>query len=210
MCTGTHPFIPADRTAKLELIYTLNGQRVENVLHFRKLSEWTAEDLDTLTLAAFDAWADHLGPVQSNAVTLVNIKATDVSTDNGVGVEFGPISNNTGTLQSPPTPSGTTVATKFTTGRTGRSYRGRAYWVGLVEEDVTGNQIGAVRAGTITDGWQNFATQIGENISGAVHVIVSYCGDKAWRTSAVVTPVTGYSTELNIDSQRRRLTGRGQ
>jgi hypothetical protein len=41
-------------------------------------------------------------------------------------------------------------------------------------------------------------------------VVVSYCYQKAWRTEGVPTVVTGFSLDVNIDSQTRRGAGRGK
>lgn len=210
MCVGPHDFIPAPNTAKLEMIYSEFGQRIENVLHIRKIGGWTSETLLDLANAAQQAWTTNLRPAQAGDVTIQLIRATDVSVENGPGVEIGDISPNGGLLQSPGLPTGTTVATKFSTGLTGRSNRGRAFWVGLVEEDVTGNQISGVVQTRINQAWNNFFTDLVGLVPGAQHVVVSYCNNKAWRTTAAVNTVLSYSTDLDVDSMRRRLTGRGQ
>jgi len=41
-------------------------------------------------------------------------------------------------------------------------------------------------------------------------VVVSYYNSGAWRTTAVATPIINFGfADLAIDSQRRRLVGRG-
>jgi hypothetical protein len=209
MCTGTHDFIPALNTAKLELVVSAFGQRAENVLHFRKPTAWDAVSLDTLANQAFAAWDAHIAPMTSNAVTLEVIKATDVAVEDGLGVEVDG-DGHTGTHTSAAAmPLGTTAATKFSSGFTGRSRRGRAYFIGLSKDQVSNNQLATGVAADLSDMWAAFVADIAADMTGVEHVIVSYCHDNAWRTNAVVTPVTDYTTNQDIDSMRRRLTGRG-
>jgi len=100
------------------------------------------------------------------------------------------------------------LAIKFGTGLSGRSHRGRVYLAGLPENAVTGNEITPTYRTTLVTAVANFAGGV-TGIMDAAHVIVSTCQDGAWLTNAEVTPVNSYSADVYVDSQRRRLTGRG-
>lgn len=211
MCTGPHDFIPAENTAKLELIYTLYGQRVENVLHFQSSDGWNSAALTNLANEAITSWDTNIAGHTSDDVALVLVRATDVSVDDGVGVEIAPAVATTGDIAQPSLPGNVTVSTKFSGGYTGRSRRGRAYFVGIPANAIDGNALGAGIADTINDGWINFFHDVNHDITGDPrHVIVSYCGGGDWRTDALITEVTQYHTDNNLDSQRRRLNERGQ
>lgn len=209
MCTGTHPFIPAVNTARLELVCQAFGQTVENVFYFKKSDAWDTASLTNLATEAFAAWDDHIGPITSNAVTLLLLRATDVAVEGGAGVEVSGAGHTGSNSSSAAAPLGTTAATKFSTGLTGRSNRGRVYFIGLTKNDLANNQLTTGVPTTLTNAWTDFFGQIATELPGVEHAIVSYCHNNAWRTSAVVTPVTAYSTDPNVDSMRRRLTGRG-
>jgi hypothetical protein len=40
--------------------------------------------------------------------------------------------------------------------------------------------------------------------------VVSFVFQNAWRRDPLITPISGVAVEATIDSQRRRLPGRGQ
>jgi len=209
MCTGRHPYISAPNVAKIELICTAIGQRVENVVYIRSGLEWDETALTALAEAAIVGWSSEMSAQMSTSVELVLVRATDMGSEDSFGVEIAPATTTTGSRASLILPNSVTVATKFATGYTGRSRRGRAYWIGLTENMVTGNQLEPTEATSITDSWAGFFGDIYAAMPGTQHVIVSYCGDGEWRDSALITAVTNYSTDNNIDSQRRRLNGRG-
>jgi len=209
MCIGTHDFIPAPNTAKLELIVEEHGQRMENVVHLRKADGWSESEIRLLAEVALTKWEIYFAPLISEDVSLVLIRTTDLSAESSFGYEKEPDDPTTGEIGVAGLPGNVTVATKFASGLTGRSQRGRAFWIGLTELQVTGNALVDPMPTNISTAWENFFIGIATDIDGAEHVVVSYCHNGAWRTTAQVTPVTAYVTERNTDSMRGRLNGRG-
>jgi len=208
MPTGPRPFIPADRCARLELIYVQNGQICENVVYVRGTENWGTSDLTELANSARVAWDATLG-VQANENTVLSmIRATAIDVFPAAQVEVP--STAAGNQTGAGVPGNVTVVTKFSGGLTGRSTRGRAYFVGLDNGDVDGNQLVAGRADDFSIAWESFFSDLHDAVHNEPqHVIVSYVEDNDWRTEALVTQVINYSTDNNLDSQRRRLTGRG-
>jgi len=210
MCEGPHDFIPAANVARVDLRYLEYGQRMQNTLYFLGTAQWDATSLEELVDAAIANWATEMGSTVAIAVALDSVKAQDMEVDEGVAVEKIPVSATTGARNNEPMPSGVTVATKFSTLLSGRSHRGRVYNVGLTDDMVNGNALAGVVAGDISSNWSSFVTAIISATDNATtHVVVSYCHNKVWRTVAEITPIIGYSTDIYIDSQRRRLTNRG-
>lgn len=209
MCTGTHAFISVPTTAKVELIYEIFSQRIENVLHFKKTEDWSESDCRDLALSIEPAWISTFKPVLSTAADLVLVRVTDLSTEDSFGFETEPSSAAVGAETSPGMPLNVTVASKFTGGRTGRSQRGRAYWPVLTEAKVGGNTLAGGIADECTNTWLDFFAQVSAANHSADPVVVSYCHNGAWRTVAQTTIITSVSTDFNIDSMRRRLNGRG-
>ena len=202
------PFIPAEGVARLELIYTCFGQVFENVVYLQIDDPWTSTDLTDLNSNAVVSWDARFGPIVSASVTLSKVRSTDQSTFPAPQVESP--STADGELVAGALPGNVTVATKFSGGLTGRSTRGRAYFVGLTAAQVVDNHLAAGVADDINQAWSDFFNDLHATVHGTpIHVVVSYVEDGAWRTTALVTPVIGYTTENNTDSQRRRLTGRG-
>lgn len=208
MCTGTHAFIPAANTARVRMIYQALGQKVMNVFYWKKTSPWTAEDCASFATEVKTAWEAEVQPNMPAGVTLLTIEVVGQDEESGPGSELSV--NEAGAGSAVLVPLNVTFTIKFITGLTGRSFRGRMYYIGIVEGDLNGNDILTASANTYLDNYRAFFAAI-ESATSFTHVVVSYCNDGAWRASAVVTPVTGYVyTDTHFDSQRRRLTGRGQ
>jgi len=143
----------------------------------------------------------------SSTVTLERVTATALDTDAGAYAEVtsGSAGGNTGAAM----PSGVTIALKFFSGLTGRSQRGRMYLVGLSDGAVSGDQITDAAAAAFLVAWGDFFDSVATDES-VLHVIVSYCNAGAWRTTAQNTDVAAVVlVDKNLDSQRRRLAGRG-
>lgn len=209
MCNGPHDFIPAPTTARLELVMQEHGQIIENVVYVQYPTSPSESDIRNLAQGAIGAWDATLATIMSDDVYLVKCIATDVSEPDSWQYEAEPAVLTQGHVAVAGLPSNVTVTTKFASGLSGRSQRGRAYWVGLTELQVTGNALVEGFALQISEQWGNFFATIAELDPSPNHVIVSYCHDGSWRTTAQVTLVSSYVTDPNTDSQRRRLNGRG-
>lgn len=214
MCTGSHAFIPAADVARLELIYTLDSQRLQNVLYFLGNQEWIDADVRELAETAATAWETNVAPVVSDELLLVLTRAQAIHTEEGAVFEFEPATTIAGAITGGSFPNNVTLTTKFASGFAGRSRRGRVYTPGIARASVaTGavNEVSSVTAGGFSSAWGTFASDIVDLVDRAIqHVVVSYCSDGAWRTNALVTPILSYSTNVTLDSQRRRLPERGQ
>lgn len=188
--------------------YSIFGQTVENVWYFTRTGGYDATSLDALNAAITTAWTTHMRPLLPVEITLLDITSTDQEVVGGaqdVDAVVVAGSNAVTAFNS----LGTTFALKFSTGLSGRSYRGRMYWPALTNNVVIDNLLDAGYAASIRDAVADMFADI-ESDSGDAHVIASYMNDCEWRTTGVATPVTGYSyVDLNLDSQRRRLSGRG-
>ena len=209
MCTGSPGFIPAARTARAEMTYTEFGQKLQNVFYFQKDTDWTFNDVSDLAAQLNSSWALHLDGMMSDQVNLFAVKVVNLGADDGVGTELFPTLPNAGTRLSPGLPTGTTVAVKFSSLYTGRSRRGRCYHIGLTEDMVTGNSLTTTMVGLMQTAYQNFFDDVTGGSVPCTHVIASFCGSGVWRSSALITPVSFYGVDADIDSQRRRLSGRG-
>jgi hypothetical protein len=106
-------------------------------------------------------------------------------------------------------PSNVTLAISFRTGFRGRSFRGRAYAVGLTEGQVTGDSVSDAVATAYREHWEAFIASVQTDFPGASLAIVSRCQDGAWLTTATVTPVETVLVDPTVDSMRKRLKGRG-
>src|SRR5690349_10044802 len=209
MCTGTHPYIPAIWVGEARLNFSTVGGVAENVLNFKFPGIPSEADLSQLATDLED-WVNTLYKDCYNAGTaLQNIVVTDLDSETGPQVTHIIDPPIVGTLSGDGLPDNVTLAVKHVTARRGRSYRGRTYIPGLASSALADSD-------TITTTYQTLVGNVFEGLTaspftdhGETFVIVSRCQDKAWLTTAVVTPVTGSAVDPDIDSMRRRLKGRG-
>lgn len=206
------PFQRVIDCAMAELIYDQFDQTVENTLYFKDNSGTTLSTVAGLSslLAALDAWwAGEIMPLQPTSVTLREIVVT------WLDVETGPQSTlpvaDPGTDASPALPSNDTICVSFRTADIGRSHRGRNYFIGLKEDEVTGNTLQASTLADITLAYaalpDYITTEFGTDVEWCV---ASRFHDGVERTAGITTPITSVLiVDDSIDSQRRRLTGRG-
>jgi len=208
MCTGTHSFIPAADVAQVRMQYSTPGGVAENVLYFRHVDGYSTDELNSLAAAAKGWFTDVLKGYVGADVNLVQIVVTDMSSNPAPQVVYTTGLPENGTLETPLAPGNVTVAVSFKTGYTGRSYRGRAYQIGLVKDQLDDDHLAGTLATDLKDAWELLRAG-GFASMGAYQCIVSYCHNKAWRTEALVTDVASTLVEDTLDSQRRRLAGRG-
>lgn len=208
-CTGPHAYIPAEFTNKIEMIYNVLGETCVNVVHMQGVAALDAAALVTLGDAVITAWAAELKPHQSNSVSLVMVRCTDLTTATGAVVERTTGLPQTGTIGNAVANGAQTVATKFAGAGRGRSLRGRAFWIGAPDNAVVANAITPTYATQISDAWRDFFIAVQTLLPLLGHVVVSYCSGGFWRGEALVTPIVNYSTDIYVDSMRSRLAGRG-
>jgi len=207
MCTGPHDFIPAAETAKVEMRYTWDDQHVENVLHFTKEGGWDGTSLAVLAQNVAEGWLAELQGMQAPTVTLREIYVRDMEVEAGAEATF-PV-GTPGNAEGVALPNNVSLALSFRTGLSGRSNRGRIFWIGLLEGQVIDNTVQPTPLAAIVLGFRDFIEYV-ETETEASLVVVSYCSENVWRTNAQVTPVTTILvTDPTIDSMRRRLPGRG-
>jgi hypothetical protein len=208
MCTGSHPFIPAENTAVVKMVFQTDGGEALNVLHFSNPSGWASSSLLDLALAVDQAWEDNVRLLVAPTVLLKEVTAQDVSVDEGAGNSVTVLA--AGTNASAALPDNCTLAISFRTGFAGRSRRGRLYHVGMTEAQAVGDKLAAGAQAVFLTAYETMFSDIAAAVPDTLHVIVSYCHDGAWRADALVTPVNGYIVDDTMDSMRKRLSGRGR
>lgn len=210
------PFVPVPNTAEFEIIMTLDGQRIENTLYADLGAPWDAAALNAACDVLANWWVDNMAPLTSDQVTLLAVEGTSLESNTApVGA------NSVGTpqvgLQGEPVPNNCALAVSFRTALRGRSFRGRNYVAGLAEADVNRSHVDATLVTQIEAAYNALVTAFGDAPVGAAWVVVSrFSGvdvnhKPIPRTTGVTTPITSaHIVDDVIDSQRRRLPGRGQ
>jgi hypothetical protein len=206
----SRPFIPAPNCASVELICSSNGEVVENIFHVQKGSPYSASDLASLrtTVDGYDSAT--FKQSRSTAVTLQRIRTKALDSTSSPFEDYSLPTPRPGTQAGALWPNNVTWCLKIATGLAGRSQRGRWYMIGLTTGSVgaTANQMSSV-SGPFFLTWLNgWITTL--SAAGHTFVVLSYRTDHAWRGTAHAVPATGFvAVDYNMDSMRKRLTGRG-
>jgi len=211
------PFVPVANTVEVELRFLLDGQHIENTLYFEIGIAPDPSNMTTLLNNVESWWIDNVAPLCSASLSLVELVATDLTTATGPQVTVAPVGGDPGGLGQPALPNNVTLSVSFRTANRGRSFRGRNYFPVLSEGQVTDNTVTAGVVTAIQDAYAAILTDVNGGLPPVTWVVVSRFsgidsnGDPIPRVAGISTPVTTVViVDPIIDSQRRRLPGRGR
>lgn len=202
-------FIPTPNGVKVCMRYSKAGQQVCNVFHVDVGATPTLADLNTIGAAFKDWWVAKVKAYQSEDVTLEAIEVTDISALGAPGIEYNTGLPQSGTPGAPAMANNVTVASKLSSGRTGRSFRGRSYFVGLTPAYVTADaqHINPTMVTAFNAMWEDLLARL--VAAGFELAILSLVDHGAPRAAGLLTAVQTVITNTTLDSQRRRLPERG-
>lgn len=194
-------------TAEIDMIYTLNGVTVQNVFYAQLPTGYVQADLqaladkiDTAFLATFvTEMPPEVAYIRTDVRGLDQINDLTATQNAGAGV---------GTHTGSAFPNNVTLAIRKTSGLTGRSARGRTFWIGVPDDEVAGADENFLKAT-----WADAAvSDIGtiRNFIGTVGlwepVLVSRFENKVERDEGALFPWTGESyVDRRVDTHRGRL-----
>lgn len=203
-------FIPVLNVAQASVRYTVSGQLCENTLYFLYTTTPGSEDLIDLATYLKGWRATFLKPIQGAHCLLREVYCTSLvsaTSPTGAWVENPP---DAGTYSGTPLPNNVTVAVSFRTEGRGKSSRGRNYALGLTETALSSTLGQSVQAAYAEDLLAAYEELINNPPTDWNWVIVSRYTEGAPRASGLYIPVTSVIlADSTIDSQRRRLPGRG-
>lgn len=201
-------FIPVTNTVMAELRFTLDGQQVENTLYFQRASPWTAPLGVLLGEHLLTWWTDFMADNLSDNIALDSVHVTDLTTVDGFAVDAVPDGSIPGVIGGDALPNNCAICISFRSEARGRSGRGRNYICGLARDSVVANTL-TTGAGIAFVAAYNALPDVAGD-SAATWVIVSRFLDGVPRdfglTRSIITVIL---LDLTVDSQRRRLPGRG-
>lgn len=191
--------------------FTLDEQLCENTLYF----EYKGGTLDVPAMAVLGDdliswWNTEIRPAVTSSVTFREVYLTDLTTQTSPTLTATTGLPTTGGEAKSSLPNNSAACISFRTSGRGRSSRGRNYIMGLSEDSVVQNSITAAKQNFLVTGYE------------ALMDAATYTDDWTWivysrfennnpRPEALIAPVDAVVfTDNIIDSQRRRLPGRGR
>lgn len=210
------PFVPVPDTVMVEIVFELDGQVVENTQYYTRTGAWAEGDILDLLIAVQEIVSTVLLPLLSSTLKLVRLVGTLLDAVDAIKVVRSVGTPVGGGQAGAPLPNNSAYVVTFNTTGRGRSGRGRNYIPGLcITNEVSGNTV----SDSFRTGLLSYFNEVKAAASelGATMVVVSRFsgvdvnGDPIPRTVGVTKPITSFSTfDRTLDSQRRRLPGRGQ
>lgn len=187
-----------------------SGALVGNRYHILDLQAGIVGARTQECVEVVDAWQRSAAGMnqRSNQVTYVRISGRDLSEQIAPTYEIDVTPPVAGTNASPALASHTTLSVKLSTGLAGRSARGRQYWVGLAEVQVTGDfVVSGVSSAIVTNLNLLRTTLLAEDFQW---VIVQRQANGVTLPAGVPRGVTSVTVvDDRVDTQRRRLVGEG-
>jgi len=202
------PFIPVANCQQCELIYLWAGQTVETVLHYRTPSPATAGDQVVFAASMVNWYATKLQPLHHSSISLVDVKITDLSSASAPVTDFTTGLPLAGAGGADGLPNSVALVITKRTALRGRSYRGRIYHGGIGEGNCAGNQIVGAHVTALLTAY-NFLKAITVGAATYTLCVLSRAHNNVPLTAGVLTDVVSLSSDGFVDSQRRRLPGRG-
>lgn len=194
-------------TAEIDMIFTLNGVAAQNVFYAERAGGYVKADLDALAAQIDLQWDGTWKALQNGEVSYLRteVRGLDVEndlvvTDNtsaGVGIKVGAA-----------LPNNVTFAVKKESGLSGRSARGRCFWIGVPTAELESTDENQIKAAYITS-MVAAVDDIREGIvalTGWTPVLVSRFQGGAKRTTGKTFPwISSTNVDTRVDTQRGRL-----
>jgi|SRR5215216_734485 len=201
-------FIPASAVARASIEGIQDNQQIINTLYFLKLSP----PINIFAIAdlaiALDLWfSGAILPTLSESYFYSQVICRDLTSEFAVTGSSN-VNQGTGGNPSEPAPNNVAGCISFRTGFVGRSFRGRNYVPGIPNDMLNKNTLDSDFTDAIVSGYTDLITAA--NAAGWVWVVCSFQANGAPRAAGLPTAVSSAMfVDQTVDSQRRRLPGRG-
>ena len=204
------PFVPTPNVVQVDLLYQQQLELTQNTLYFKFDAGVTQPDCDALGDLIISVWSAEVRPNVSQSFILRALQFTDQTSLTGLGYTYAVGLPLAGARIGDCYANNCAVSMKFDTALRGKSYQGRIYMAGFLENDVSDNRVASSWLTAMTSAFTTIRVNAFGD-AGAKQVVVSRRHNNAWRSQGVATEVNStVFVDPTIDSQRRRLPGRGK
>lgn len=201
-------FQPVVDGVEVDVRGILDGQLVENTLYFKTGTGFGIDSLLSLAQVV-DAWyktniLSHL----SDDMKLTEVYVTDLSTQTAPTAAYVEATPVAGGNSNEAMSNNVAPCISFRTSERGRSGRGRNYIPGISVDNVVRNTINATWAGYMVTGYEALPDAVAD--LDCTWCVLSRKHAGGFRPAGLLIPITSVKfSDFIVDSQRRRLPGRG-
>lgn len=195
-------FIPVPGTAKVEILFTYQGQPGANVLHFTEAAAPTASSMLALASTVKTEYAAHILNSKVPTWTLDAVRATDLTTFDGPQaiVLAGTAGGGSGEGATPER----ALVVKLLTDSRSRSARGRVFDSGYTEASFNADgSVPSLTGTNIVGFWEAFRTALVADDTNLV--VASLFSGGAPRSIGLTHPVVNFGWNPIVGVQRRRI-----
>lgn len=204
---GIGAFVPVDKGIEVAARFLLDGQRVQTSFWFQSIGIPNATNLED-AVSIITQWWDGIHVHLSTALTITEIQGYDRTAQVRPSFVQTIFIDGNGDIVGDFAPSNVAMCVSLLTGYGHRSGRGRSYLMGIPDGEVIGNTFDPPFVNQIKQAYDNIiVTAISYNLT---YVVASRYHDKEPRPLGVCVPITNTRIDPTVDSQRRRLPGRGR
>lgn len=202
------PFIPVPNTIRISLHLVMASQNMYVTLHVKKVGAVGSSDLVDAAVAMYNWWDTYLRPISSNQVTCDGATAMDMSSDSGGVYTHTQSPAVAGASTAAPFPNNVAAVISTRTALRGRSYRGRMFIPGLRGDyRANASEMDSSLQSALIVAAVNLASFF--TAASLTPAVASRWHANEARAVGVATEIISFVVDTWLDSQRRRLTGRG-
>jgi hypothetical protein len=204
-------FVGKANCVQVNLRFTLLSQQIENTLYFEyNAGSVTTALMTTLGQDLITWWAASIAGELTTDLTFREVYVTDLTTQTSPTVTVTTGLPLNGTLSGDPVPNNVALCLSFRSSGRGRSSRGRNYISGFPEGYVSGNDIDTTLADALVVAYEELK-DAATFTDDWTWIVYSRFQNGNARPEALIAPVDAVVlTDYTVDSQRRRLPGRGR
>lgn len=197
------------RVVKVTLVFARDVRQSVNTFHVSKATPWLISEMSALR-SVISAWysASYKG-ILPTSVSLTQIQIRKLDPSDPLALDFNVTPAEAGTRGGGAEAANVSVTMSERTNFAGRAYRGRMYVPGVIQTDIASND--TILSGLSAGLAAAISTLISQLIAANFNLAV-------WHRPLLIakpldntfTNVVAYVIENILDSQRRRLPGRGR
>jgi hypothetical protein len=144
-------FVEVPDVGEFAVIQELHGQQVVNVYHIKKEGGWDSASLAAMCVVLISWYNDDFAPNVSTALKFLRVKARDLTTATGAIADIAFPALSGGDDIHDALANQDSCSINHTTGRAGRSFRGRTSYSGVPDNKKVNNALDATWVGDMLD-----------------------------------------------------------